>query len=399
MNSRFAIFFLVAVVLGEILLLIYSQEKKAGKRRSEHAEIHKLGEPMPKWEAAAAAAKQKMASMELELQEPGEDSPAQPDPRTLPPIQNAHRALRGTAPKGDVLAAMERTLLAQPPETAIRQILAFLGSGEDFPTGIRFTPEEDRLSGASSLRVALLDLLGRLCRKTGTREAADAGREILQTPDSADEFAVCLRNVAWIEPDSSGYLAERMDALLSHPGWRENPSGGFEAALDVAAFLGDARRLAPLEDLAQNPALRIPAETAMERLCERSPIDCLRFLNRKPTLLESLPKIRAVLFAKADFSHSEQRMAVETYLDRADVGPLEKVTLIEELWRQPAPRPPALLTRPVEAAEKEVRARRISGVVQEWLESGRFKPLKPNLEALLRRVAPPAGPGGETGQR
>ena len=397
MNSRFAIFFLVAVVLGEVLLLIYSQEKKGEKRRREHAEIRKLGEPMPKWEAAAA--KQKLATVELDVQAPGDDASPQPDPKNLPPIQNAHRALRGTTPKGDVLAALERTLLAQPPETAIRQILAFLRSGEDFPTGIRFTPEEDRLSGASSLRVALLDLLGRLCRKTGTREAADAGREILQTPDSADEFAVCLRNVAWIEPDSSGYLADRLDVLLSNHAWSENPSGGFEAALDVAAFLGDAKRLAPLEKLAKNPALRVPAEAAMERLCEYSPMDCFRILNRKPALLESLPKTRAVLFAKADFSHSEQREAAETYLDRADVGPLEKVTFIEELWRQPPPQPPALLTRPRETAEKDVRAQRISRLLQEWLESGRFKPLKPNLEALQRRLGPPNGSLRETDQR
>jgi hypothetical protein len=399
MNSRFAIFLLVAVVLGEILLLIYSQEKKGEKRRREYAESHKLGEPMPKWEAAAAAAKQKLPTMELDVQDPGDDAPPQPEPKNLPPIQNAHRALRGTAPKGDVLAAMERALLAQPPESAIRQILAFLRSGEDFPTGMRLLPDQDRLSPASSLRVALLDLLGRLCRKTGTREAADVGREVLHSPDSADEFAVCLRNVAWIEPDSSGYLADRLDVLLSNQAWSENPSGGFEAALDVAAFLGDAKRLAPLEELAKNPALRIPAEAAMERLCEYSPMDCFRILNRKPALLESLPKTRAILFAKADFFHSEQRAAAETYLDRADVGPLEKTTLIEELWRQPGPRPPALLTRPRETAEKDVRARRISGLVQEWLESGRFKPLKPNLEALQRRLGTPTGPIRETDQR
>jgi hypothetical protein len=383
MNSRIAIFCLVAVILGEILLLLYSQKQNAAKRpKDRHAEVRKLGEPMPKWEAAAAVKRH----TKLELPEP--ELPQQPDSPELPPIQKACRGLQSSKSKTDVLAILELKLLAHPPTTSIQQILAFLKTGEDCPTGSRLVPGEERLDSAPSIRVALLDLLGRLCRKTNTREAADVGRELLQTLDSADEFAVSLRNVAWIEPDATGYLGERLDALLAYAPWKENPTGGFVAALDAAAFLGESKRLIPLEELAKSEpaALQHSAQAAMERLCEFSPLDALRLLNRKTHLLAGLPKIRATLFTKADFSHPDQRKLVETYLDRPDVDPSEKVTFVEELWRLPANTAPTLFTRRTEPLNEDVRNKRTLTLVSEWLASNQFKPLHPNLEALQRRL-------------
>jgi len=177
---------------------------------------------------------------------------------------------------------------------------------------------------APTLRVWVLDQLGRL----DVAAAANYAARIYERMDSADEWAIALRN-DWRAAAPQGRIEPvrlRALELLANPEWAKQPSVGFLEALDltVATMAWEAvPRLEQWLDRAQPGTLRTGAWIALDRLTLEVPADFLPLLVQNRTWLASQPWLRAGLVARADLSVSREREAVEMYLRREDITPAE----------------------------------------------------------------------------
>src|SRR4051794_3801108 len=112
--------------------------------------------------------------------------------------------------------ALRRLLLSADPAQAIAAITAFLKSGEDAASGIELAiGPGGALTGAPTMRVFLMDLLGQIAQKSGSDAAAAYARTVLETKTSPEEWALSMRNVAWHEPQSTAYVAGKMREMLA----------------------------------------------------------------------------------------------------------------------------------------------------------------------------------------
>ncbi|RYD32881.1 MAG: hypothetical protein EOP85_21300, partial [Verrucomicrobiaceae bacterium] len=234
-----------------------------------------------------------------------------------------------------VLAGLDEAFgRVRDPAGAIAAIMEFLNSGADASTGMGFVVgQEGRLAEATTLRVYLMDQLGRLCRESGSPEASEMGREILRDFGSSDEWAVSLRNVAWTDPDSGAFLEERVNAMIRHPQWQENPTAGLLEAFDVIVHTGSMNavpELARMVALPDSPVGRASG-VALDRLAGSSPLALTSLLNAEPELMSATPMARADLFAHADLAVPEQRAQMEDYLLRPDVELPEREKFLSSL--------------------------------------------------------------------
>jgi hypothetical protein len=293
-------------------------------------------------------------------------------------------------PNEAAVEELKRTLLASDPRQAIRAIEDFLAEGRDAATGGEFSlGEKGALASAPTLRVLLLDLLGQLSRGTRSDAAAKASRAILETKDSADEWALALRNVAWHEPGAKPYLAGKMREMLAHDPWRARPSAGMLEAFDVIVYAQDT---ALVPDLAQmqrtgSRELQYAAAIALDRLAEQGPLEVMTYLNTHPTELADRPLLRADYYAKADLAQIAQRAAVEIYLGRPDVTADEKSKLLKGLATPATFVAETLLTEPPPPDDGAARLAALARATGEWLAADRFSDLRPQLQQLQQRLA------------
>jgi hypothetical protein len=288
------------------------------------------------------------------------------------------------------LAAFRRRILAADPAQAIAAITAFLATGQDANTGERFgLGDGGALAGAPTMRVLLLDLLGRICKTTGGPEAAATARALMERKTSADEWAVAMRNVGWATPDDRTYLAAKMREMLRYENWRRQPSGGFLESFDVVVFLRDVTFAPELRDLVQgeDKALQRAAAIAMDRLSEMSPLDVMNWLNANPNEFSAKPMLRADYFTKADFSQILQKQAVETYLSRSDVQDAEKAKLLNGIAAPGSFAGENLLSAQPPADDPPEKIAALQNTVREWIQTNRFPLLMPSLLKLQAQLA------------
>ncbi len=299
------------------------------------------------------------------------------------------RLRAGTFTPAD-LAALRAALLAADPDAAIAAITAFLATGQDANTGERFgLGEGGTLSGAPTMRVLLLDLLGRICKKSGSPAAAALARSLMERKTSADEWAIALRNVGWSTPGETTYMAGKMREMLRYEAWRRQPSGGFLETFDVIVFLRDASFTADLQQMVtgEDKALQRAAAIAMDRLAEMNPLDVMNYLNTNPAEFSAKPMLRADYFAKADFSQLAQRQAVETYLSRLDVQNGEKNKLINGIAAPGSFAAENLLTTPPPEEDPPQKIEALRKTVGDWIKDSRYPVLLPSLLQLQARLA------------
>lgn len=87
---------------------------------------------------------------------------------------------------------------------AAEALIAELQTGRDLETGLQFVVgAEGVLDEAPSYRSALLDLLG----QTDPEAALHFSQSILENTQSPDEYALALRNVAWMSLGPDGMQA------------------------------------------------------------------------------------------------------------------------------------------------------------------------------------------------
>ncbi len=294
----------------------------------------------------------------------------------------------GTATEGD-LDALKRALLAAEPAAASAAIRDFLATGRDARTGLDFTLRPGGDLAAPTMRVLLMDVLGRIAKRDGTGDAAKLARETLEKKNSADEWAIALRNVAWHEPAATGYLAAKAREMLAYAPWRAAPTSGMLEAFDVIVFTKDATFTADLAKAQTDPneQLRHSADVALDRLAAASPLDVMSYLNSHPATLAERPMLRADYFAKADLAVPGQKTALEFYLGRPDIAVEEKSKLLKALATPASFVSENLLTPPPSEFDEGARERAILLALGEWLTANRFPSLHSQFLTLQRRLA------------
>lgn len=290
----------------------------------------------------------------------------------------------------DDLDSLRRYLLAADPAQAIAAITAFLATGQDANTGEKFLlGTGGELGGAPTLRVLLLDLLGRISKKSGGPEAAGVSRSLMERKTSADEWAVAMRNVGWSTPNDRAYLAGKVREMLRYENWRRQPSGGFLESFDIIVFTSDVTFTPELSQMTQSEdkAVQRAAAIAMDRLSEMNPLDVMNWLNTNPGEFSAKPMLRADYFAKADFTQQAQRQAVEAYLSRTDVQEIEKNKLLNGIAAPGSFAAENLLTSPPAADDPPEKAAALRQTVGEWVKTNRFPQMLPSLLKLQARLA------------
>lgn len=277
-------------------------------------------------------------------------------------------------------------------QSDIAAILEFLRSGQDAPTGKGFVVGKGGiLDESTTLRVYLMDQLGRLSREAGSSAAADVARETLQQFGSPDEWAISMRNVAWLDPESRGFLQDRVNAMIHHAEWRDQPSAGMLEAFDVIVHSGAMVTVPELSQwvTATDSPLARASGVALDRLAASSALDLTTLLNRQPDLLSAAPLERADLFAHADLANAEQRAQLENYLLRSDVGLRERKKFFSGLIQTGRFVSNNLLTPyvpPETPEEAGARLETLTKTINGWMREPRFAPLSGELAALGNKV-------------
>lgn len=286
--------------------------------------------------------------------------------------------------------ALRRLLLSADPAQAIAAITAFLKTGEDAPSGIELAiGANGALTGAPTMRVFLMDLLGQIAQKSGSDAAAAVARTVLETKTSPEEWALSMRNVAWHEPQATAYVGGKMREMLAEPAWNSTPSAGFLEAFDLIVFTGDPSFIPQLADLARGGLsdLQRAALMALDRMADSSPLAVMSFLNEHPNELADQPMLRADYYAKADLSQPPQRAALENFLARGDVSFDEKKKVVTALASPASFVTEGLVTPPVPAVDDNARRQAYVNVVTDWVNRRRFPDLLPALQQVQAEMA------------
>lgn len=391
MKGRLLVLLAVLAAVGIAVWLGRSREieRNSGKQDPVVYQDTAGGESSP-----AKAGKENRSGTER----PGEaaaDSAMMNQPEIMQVIQEILGAMRGGRPdeieRG--LARLDEVFgNATNRDPSIKAILEFLKTGADAGTGMGFVIGEGGvLEDATTLRVYLMDQLGRLCRESGGGEAADVARQVLSGFGSVDEWAISMRNVAWSDPTSTAYLDEKVNAMLNHPQWREQPTTGMLEAFDVIVHTGSMTAVPQLarEISLERSALGRASGVALDRLASSHSQELMTLLNQQPELLAVTPLVRADLFAHADLSVPEQRAQVEIYLLRPDVHGAERGKLFSSLIQTGQFLSHNLITPYVSPEDPDHAVERLGTLVETvngWMRDGRFQPLNGELSELGETV-------------
>jgi len=292
--------------------------------------------------------------------------------------------------KAEALNKIGREIEAVTTDELVAALRAMLDRGVDADTGLAFKiGPGGNLTGSPTLRVWMLDLLGRL----DPAAAADYAATIYARSSSADEWAIALRN-DWRVAASQGKIEgprTRVLELLHNEAWAREPSPGFLEAFDlcIASLAWEALPqfeawLAP----GQPKALRNGAWIALDRLAMEGPTDFLPALATHDNWLSTQPAMRAGLMARANVAAPVERAAVESYLRRSDLAAAEGRRFFELLpnvsatvsynlvttARTPTPQFAALMDRATLSA------------VREWRGDPRFARWSTDLTAAEERL-------------
>lgn len=290
-----------------------------------------------------------------------------------------------------ILADLRKLLDTLPAAVASREIQSYLSSGQDVLTDLEITIEAGGgLGDASSLRVFLLDYLGRIDRPAA---GAVAG-QILSGYTTPDEWAVSLRNFAWANPGSGGeaFLLAKTRLLLDNQTWARNPSTGYLEAFDTIVYAHGTALVPELATLVRDRENRATAHAAyltLDRLTINEPAIMLKQLVDQPGLMLGREQTRANLFARADVRDPVQRALVEQYLLDPARDAAELVTFAGLYPNANFMISQNLLTtvETPQGGQLAAQDREALLVVEQWQQDPRFERLQPHLTSLHERLA------------
>lgn len=214
------------------------------------------------------------------------------------------------------LEDVKRRLLEEEPDAATDAILRMLKNHQDAPTGLEFAPGEGGLRSASTFRGFLLDTLGAIDPAAADLYAQEA---VFPRMESAEEYAIALRNLFWNGPlgQRSGEFRDRLDAMFSNEQWARDPA--FLETWDAIPLALRPEETVTLisELLKGDPKFEGAARLALERAVLKNgqeTIGAVASSNHLPGAL------RAETLARADLRDNLQRSAVESYLANLKPG-------------------------------------------------------------------------------
>jgi hypothetical protein len=285
---------------------------------------------------------------------------------------------------------LRQTLAAAGPKAASAAIAHFLDSGANAPSHTDFKVGPGGfLETPSSLRVFLLDEWAR----HDPAAAAAYAKGLLGRMEDADEWAICLRNIALADDGGQDhdYLREKLVHMLQHEPWQQQPSVGFLQAFDVAVHLGGAQLLPTLSRLVtkqDNPAVAHAAYLALDRLTIQDPVPVLEALAADREQMKGREATRANYFARADVRDPAQRRALEAYLLSPELGAPEASTFAGVYPNANYMISHNLLTRAQTPDHATLAARDAEAlrVVRAWLADERFVRWKPQLDRVRQRL-------------
>lgn len=264
------------------------------------------------------------ASSPLAKKTPASDAPAAPDLALLARFQSFRSRLLAAMPRDEVLAALadlKKQVHDLPPDVAAATLIALLKLGEDAPTGLAFVVgSEGVLEESPSYRVALLDLLG----QTEPEAIVSYSRSILSETKHPDEYAIALRNLAWLnhEKELDREIVGAFTSLLDRVDWRTAPTTGYLEAFDVAVAIGGPSMLAQLvsvlrlttpEGKVSEPAVNRAAFIALDRIMLREPDLVAGIYVADPSFMDFAPNHRASLLSRLDPASPAQAQALRTF--------------------------------------------------------------------------------------
>jgi hypothetical protein len=308
------------------------------------------------------------------------------------------------AEAGRLLGELRAWLEGLPAAAAVGAIEGFLATGDDAALPFEFELGADGfLSTPPTLRVALLDWLGRL----DPRAAAEFGRRILAAPTTADEWAIALRNVARgaAGAESAGYLRAKTEELIGNLAWQQQPSVGYLNAFDVLVHTRATASTPLLSGLIQRQDRRDLAHAAfltLDRLTQREPVAVLTQLGQDRALQASRPEMVAQQFARADLRDPAQRELVRAWLlDPARSAPeLAAFAGVFPNHNRMLSRNLLTTEQPVVGNDLRDHDRAVLALVSAWQQDPAFTFVRPHLTTMIHRLqeftTPPtaAGAGG-----
>ena len=219
------------------------------------------------------------------------------------------------------LEALRSAIRSAPdPQAAASAIADFLKSGKDAPSSLPFSIGPQGVMNTSpSLRTALLDLLPSL----DPTLALEVARSVMDHTDSADEYALGLRNLAWndLNGDLKEELGIRFDQLLQSKDWMAKPSAGFLESFDAAVELSDEPHFSSMFQIGRealagnNPPIARAAMMALDRMILRNPSLLVNAYERESGLSGLPPEQRASLLSRLDITEPSQRETFVRYLN------------------------------------------------------------------------------------
>jgi hypothetical protein len=284
-----------------------------------------------------------------------------------------------------ILERLKGRLEQAPIGEAAGAIVEFLRSGRDAATGLEFEVGEGGvLEGAPSLRVALMDALGRV----DPLAAAEYSREMLPQVSKGSESALALRNLDW--GGRAGDAALFRDATLWHLSnaeWAASPGAGYLEGYDAAVRLGDPVAVGILARRAQEDGagpMANAAWLALERLAGSGSAPVLESIAAEERLA---PARTGELLALADVGDPGQRAVVEALLlDDRRAGMRAEFLKAFPLGSHSVG--PRLITEEnLPGADERLEADATAlKVVEEWLGDPRFEPLRGELGKVAERL-------------
>ncbi len=307
--------------------------------------------------------------------------------RSLPALVRTIDPRRGQSNRWELAVSREQ-LRAQPRREAARQLVAFLDSGVDAKTGLPFRVGPGGwLATPPTLRVAALDWLAEF----DLAAAADCARQVFATSNSADEWAVALRNYYRWTQSADDFFVARVAEAFGREDWLKNPSAGLAESVDFPVAIGGAQGYGILLSvLDKSVALRQPALAALDAWTEVHRQEAVQILAQEAATTGALDaESRATLLARADVRDEVQRAVVLSYLESAGVSVKAKTEFLRQFPNQNVILGYHLVTnpRPVtlqQGAQEDLAA---LGWVDEVIQAGRCAELKMPLAASRERLA------------
>ena len=289
------------------------------------------------------------------------------------------------------LMDLRAALMGMPRHEAVARIRSFLASGLDHNTGIAFEIGPGGvLTGWPTLRSFLLDQLLAI----DPAAAAALSRGILNTPTTADEWALALRNVGTVEApaEANAYLRERTEALIANPSWQAHPSVGYLNAFDVLVHTHATASTPLLSGLIQQKDrgdLSHAAFLTLDRLVQSDSPAVLSQLATDRSLHQSRPEMVAQEFARADLRDPAQSALVRAWLldparTAADLNSFAAVYPNNNRFVSNN-----LLTAdvPFAGADLAKHDREALEIIKSWVTDPAFQPIAGQLNTMVARLS------------